>query len=112
MNRFNKLPQFKKEFLKLSKKHPSLSGDLKNIEKLIALNPTGIGVNFATIYHSNKVEIVKARLACRSLINKSIRLVYAYHQGSFVCTHIEIYLKGDKKDNEVRKRIEKYIQNH
>lgn len=109
MSLFNKLPQFEKEFSRLSKKYRSLSEDLKNLEKLITLEPTGIGINFVTVYHSEEVEIIKTRLACRSLRGRSIRVIYAYHRDTFVFVYIEIYFKGDK-ENEDRKRIEGYIK--
>jgi hypothetical protein len=110
MSLFNKLPQFEKEFLRLSKKYQSLSEDLKNLEKLIVLKPRGSGVSFATIYCSNEVVVIKVRLACRSLKGRSIRIIYAYHQNNSTFVYIEIYFKGDK-ENEDRKRIEDYIKN-
>jgi hypothetical protein len=109
MNLFNKLPQFEKEFLKLSKKYRSLPEDLEKLEKLIALEPTGIGTNFVTVHHSEEVKIIKTRLACRSLRGRSIRIVYAYHQKTFTFVYIEIYFKGDK-ENEDRRRVDDYIK--
>jgi hypothetical protein len=109
MSLFNKLAQFEKEFSKLYKKYRSLPEDLKRLEKIIALEPLGIGVNFTTIYHSDAVKIVKARLACASLRGRSIRIIYAYHPKNSAVVYIEIYFKGNKK-NEDRKRIDEYIK--
>ncbi len=109
MSHFNKLPEFEKEFLKLSKKYPSLLEDLKKLEKLIEINPVGLGINFITIHHSQELRVVKTRLACKSLRGRSIRIIYAYHQNTTTFVHIEIYFKGDK-ENEDRERIEWYIK--
>jgi hypothetical protein len=135
MSHFDKLPEFEKEFSKLSKKYPSLAEDLKKFEKLISLKPVGFGVNFVIIHHSEKVnpvreptrdinpratnrqseafsngvKIVKARLACKSLRNRSIRIIYAYHGDTVTFVYIELYFKGDK-ENEDRERIRQYIK--
>lgn len=110
MNHFDRLPEFEKEFSKLSKKYPSLPEDIKKLERLIALKPVGFGTNFVTIHHSPIVKIVKTRLACKSLRNRSIRIIYAYHQDTTTFMHIEIYFKGNK-ENEDRGRIENYLKN-
>jgi|SRR3989344_6142853 len=109
MSRFNRLPEFEKEFSKLSKKYPSLPVDLKKLERLIALKPVGFGTNFVTIHHGSTVKIVKTRLACKSLRNRSIRIIYAYHEHITTFVHIEIYFKGNK-ENEDRGRIEEYLK--
>jgi mRNA-degrading endonuclease RelE of RelBE toxin-antitoxin system len=109
MNRFNKLPEFEKEFSKLSKKYRSLPEDLMKLEKLIELNPVGFGTNFVTIHNSDKAKVVKARLACKSLRDRSIRIIYAYHQDTLTFMHIEMYFKGDKA-NENRERINEYVK--
>lgn len=109
MSHFNYLPEFEKEFKKLEKKYPSLSEDIKRFEKIIELNSIGIGKNFVTIHHSRDIKIVKARLACKSLRNNSMRIVYAYENSSVTFVYIEIYFKGNK-ENENRNRIEEYIK--
>lgn len=110
MNHFKQLPEFEKEFSKLSSKYRSLPEDLKKLEKLITLNPVGLGTNFVTIYSSLEVKIVKTRLACKSLKKRSIRLIYAYHENVTTFVYIEVYFKGDK-ENEDRERIEQYLKN-
>lgn len=109
MNHFNQLPEFEKEFSKLSKKYQSLPEDLKKLEKLIGINPVGMGTNFVTIHHSSKVKIIKTRLACKSLRDRSLRLVYAYHNDTVTFVYIELYFKGDK-ENEDRERIMRYVK--
>jgi len=109
MNHFNQLPEFTKEFLKLSSKYPSLPDDLERLEKLLLINPVGLGTNFVTIHHEPEVKIVKTRLACKSLRDRSIRIVYAYHENLLTFMYIEIYFKGDK-ENEDRERIKQYLK--
>lgn len=108
MSRFNQLPEFEKDFKRLSKKYPSLSEDLNRLEKLIEINPVGMGVNFTIIQHHNFVRIVKARLACKSLKDRSIRIIYAHHGDTATFMYIEMYFKGDK-ENEDRERIRVYL---
>lgn len=110
MSHFNRLAEFEKEFSKLAKKYRSLPDDLEKLERLITLNPVGLGANFMIIHDVNAVKIVKARLACKSLRARSIRIIYAYHHNTLTFVHIEIYFKGDKA-NEDRERIADYIKN-
>jgi mRNA-degrading endonuclease RelE of RelBE toxin-antitoxin system len=110
MSLFNQLPEFEKEFFKLSKKYPSLTEDLRKFEKLVGINPIGMGKNFTTIHHSEKVKIVKTRLSCKSLRDRSIRMIYAYHDDTITFVYIEIYFKGEK-ENEDRDRIKEYLTN-
>ena len=108
MSHFNALPEFEREFKKLSKKYPSLGEDLKNLEVVLCNYPTGIGNNFIVTHFDTSIKIIKARLSCRSLRNRSMRVMYAYHDDSFEFMYIEIYFKGDK-DNEDKKRIKEYL---
>jgi len=110
MSHFSQLPEFEKEFSKLSKKYPSLAEDLKKFEKILAVNPVGFGLNFVTMHHTEELRIVKARLACKSLRDRSIRIIYAHHKDALTFMYIEMYFKGDK-ENEDRTRIEKYLRN-
>lgn len=109
MSHFNQLPEFEKELKRLEKKYPSLSDDLKRFEGIIELNPVGIGTNFVTVHHSSNLKIVKARLACKSLRDRSMRIIYAYHNDAVTFVYIEIYFKGDK-ENENRERIKNYLK--
>lgn len=109
MSRFDRLPEFEKEFAKLHKKYRSLDDDLSRFESVLKLMPTGIGKSFTIIHSSAGVIIVKARLACKALRDQSLRVVYAYHDDIISFVHIEIYFKGDK-ENEDRYRIKEYIE--
>ena len=83
MSHFSRTSEFEREFSKLSKKYRSLSEDL--------------------------IKIVKTRLACKSLRNRSIRIIYAYKESTVTFVYIEIYFKGDK-ENEDRERINLYLK--
>lgn len=109
MNHFNQLPEFQKELKKLGSKYPSLSNDLKKFEVILSTYPMGIGKNFDIIYFSETIKIVKARLACKSLRGRSIRVIYAYHNDTATFVYIELYFKGDK-ENEDRERIKYYLK--
>ena len=110
MNHSNKLPEFEKEFDRLLKKYRSLSEDLKSFEKVIFNMPTGFGKNFTIMRSDENLKIVKARLMCKSLRNRDIRIIYAYHQNTLTFMYIEMYFKGDK-ENEDRERIKRYLKN-
>jgi len=111
MNHFKRLAEFEKEFSKLAKKYSSLPQDLEKLERLLStIGPVGLGANFVTIHNGKDVQIIKTRLACKSLRERSLRVIYAYHQDRVEFMYIEIYYKGDK-ENEDRERIKKYIQN-
>lgn len=111
MNHSNCLPEFEKEFNKLFRRYRSLPEDLKSFEKVIFTMPTGFGKNFTIIYSSEKLKIVKARLMCKSLKNRDIRIIYAYHDSIFEFMYIEIYYKGEK-GNEDRERVKQYLQSY
>ncbi len=110
MNHFNQLPEFEKEFLRLSQKYRSLPEDLEKLKRLIESRPTGSGKNFTIIHSGPEIKIIKNRLTCKSLRNRSIRLIYAYHEKILTFIYIEIYFKGDKA-NEDRTRIKDYLEN-
>lgn len=109
MRNFNQLPEFQKEFKRLGGKYPSLSDDLIKFQGIIQDFPTGIGKNFSVIHDSEKTKIVKARLSCKSLRDRSIRIIYAFNKDIIDFVYIEIYFKGDK-ENEDRERITQYLK--
>ncbi len=110
MSRFERLPEFTREFKKLSKKYRSLEEDLRTFAEVICKFPTGSGKNFTIIHVGKGVKIVKARLACKSLKDRSMRIMYAYHEEIVTFMYIEIYFKGNK-ENEDGNRINEYLKN-
>lgn len=109
MNRFSQSSEFEKELKKLSKKYPSLQQDLADLEDVLVVLPTGSGKNFTIIHHSEQVKLVKTRLACKSLRDRSMRVIYAYHDKTITFVYIELYFKGSK-ENEDRERITEYLK--
>ncbi|OGZ43456.1 MAG: hypothetical protein A3J55_02800 [Candidatus Ryanbacteria bacterium RIFCSPHIGHO2_02_FULL_45_17b] len=110
MNRFDALAEFEKEFKRLFKKYRTLDDDLEKFKKILVTTPTGIGKNFVIVYSSQTVKIVKARMACRALRDRSLRIVYSHIEQEQRFDFIEIYFKGEK-ENEDRERIKEYLKN-
>lgn len=107
MKSFNLGSEFEKELKRLSKKYRSLHDDLENFKKVLLVEPTGIGGNFIIIHVSKEVTIIKARLACRYLHSRDMRIVYGYVKKEQRIDFIELYFKGDK-ENEDYQRIKEY----
>lgn len=109
MTHFNQLPEFQKEFKRLSKKFLSLRSDLTDLEEVIISLPSGSGKNFIILHSSKDLKIIKTRMMCKSLKDRSIRIIYAFHNNTVTFVYIEIYYKGDK-EGENRERIAEYIK--
>lgn len=109
MSSFESLPEFDRELARLSKKYRSLTDDIEMLKKVLVQYPVGMGTNFVTIHHAPTVRIVKARLACKSLRDRSMRIIYAYHGASVTFVWLELYFKG-VKENEDRARIREYLR--
>ena len=109
MKNFNLLPEFRKELKKLSRKYDALNSDLETFKQVLSSSPTGFGKNFIVIHSTEVVKIVKARMACRSLRNRSLRVIYAYVEHEEKIEFIEIYYKGNK-ENEDLGRIKDYLK--
>lgn len=109
MSSFHQLPEFEKEFKRFLKKYPSLAGDIEDVRQVLVDAPTGIGKNFTIIHSSQDVKIVKVRVHCESLRARTIRMIYAYHSDRIEFMYIELYFKGDK-ENEDMKRVANYIK--
>ena len=108
------LPEFEKDFKRLSKKFRTLEEDFKTfintqlnlfhkkgIDNKGVVPIPGIGIPNPKIYKARK-------FACRSLkgrgVDSGIRVIYAYWQEKDKLEFLEIYFKGDK-ENEDRGRI-------
>ena len=109
MKDFNSLPEFRRELRKLSRKYSTLNDDLEIFKEVLSSSPTGFGNSFTAIHSTEVIKIVKARMACRSLRGKSLRVIYAYLERERKVEFIEIYYKGNKK-SEDRNRIKKYLK--
>lgn len=108
------LPEFGRDFKKLSKRFKTLEEDFKTfvdtqlnlfhkqgIDNKGVLPISGLGIPNPKIYKAKK-------FACRSLkgcgVDSGIRVIYAYWEEKDKLEFIEIYFKGDK-ENEDRDRI-------
>jgi mRNA-degrading endonuclease RelE of RelBE toxin-antitoxin system len=108
------LPEFEKDFKRLSKKFRTLEEDFKTfintqlnlfhkkgIDNKGVVPISGIGIPNPKVYKARK-------FACRSLkgrgVDSGIRVIYAYWEEGDKLEFIEIYFKGDK-ENEDRDRI-------
>lgn len=109
MRNFNSLPEFRRELKELYRKYGTLDRDLETFKQVLLSSPTGFGKNFTVIHSTEVVKIVKARMACRSLRNRSLRIIYAYVEHEEKIEFIEIYYKGNK-ENEDWNRIKKYLK--
>lgn len=110
MSNFNALAEFDKEFRRLFKKYKTLDDDFEKFKKVLLATPAGIGKNFVIIHSSSTIKIVKARMACRVLRDRSLRIIYAYCEQEQRIEFIELYFKGEK-ENEDRERIKEYLKN-
>ncbi len=110
MNNFNFLPEFEKEFKRLFKKYKTLRDDLEKFKNVLESCPAGVGKNFIIIHSSETIKIIKARMSCRALCDRSLRVIYGYFQQEEKIVFIEIYFKGEK-ENEDRERIKDYLKN-
>lgn len=113
------LPEFEKDLKKLSKKYKTINEDLDTFIKHFLVHYHKLrGVNWGISRLSNlgirSPRIYKAkRFTCRSLkgthSKSGIRVIYAYFEKGDVIVLMEIYYKGDKK-NEDRRRIRRYCK--
>ena len=111
------LPDFIKDFKKLKKNYPTLKQDLEvfvknqlqlshklDIENSGIVRISGLSISEPKIYKARK-------FACKSLKGRGshsgIRVIHAYFKDDDRIELVEIYFKGDKK-NEDRQRILKY----
>jgi hypothetical protein len=107
---FNELPEFSKEFKRLSKKYLSFPDDLHEFKKIIIVSPLGTGKHFNICHSGGGVKIIKARIFCQYLKGSSrLRIIYSYIISSKTIEFIEIYFKGDKI-NENREWIKEYLK--
>jgi len=119
-NEVRELREFEKDLKKLIKRFRTLKDDLdKFTEKQLRLfHKLGIdnkGIVQISNFGIEYPKVYKARkFACRSLKGRGsasgIRVIYAYFEDEDCVEFIEIYYKGDKK-NEDSERILRYYSN-
>lgn len=109
MKSFKSSPQFEKNFKQLFKKYNTLEGDFEKLKEILIPYPTGVGKNFTIIHAEQECKIVKVRMACRALRDRSLRVIYAYTEAAEQFYFIEIYFKG-KQVNENRGLIKEFLK--
>ena len=108
MKSFDLLPEFEKNFKQLFKKYRTLEDDIEKFKATLLSYPTGVGKNFTIIHSEQTYKIVKARMACRALRDRSLRVIYAYTEESDKFYFIELYFKGEQV-NENRRLIKEFL---
>jgi hypothetical protein len=105
---FTELPEFQRDLKKLKKKFKSLGDDVERLRKILRERPDGIpGKHWNCITKTETMAVYKVRLACASLHEKKIRIIYAYTKEQTRISFIELYFKGGK-ENEDKARIRQY----
>jgi mRNA-degrading endonuclease RelE of RelBE toxin-antitoxin system len=118
-NEVRRLPEFEKDFKKLSKRFKTLDDDIETFinNQLKLTHKQGIdnkGVVYISELNIETPKIYKARkFSCKALkghgVMSGIRIIYAYYKNEDIIEFIEIYFKGDKA-NEDKERIIKYYK--
>lgn len=119
-NEICRLSEFEKDMKKLGKKFKTIEGDLENFIKTelklyhkLRKNIKGIvkisdlGIKYPTIYKATRFA---SRALKGSGSRSGIRVIYAHFEKDDKIELIEIYYKGDKK-NEDRERIKRNYNN-
>ena len=112
---FEELAEYHKDLKQLLKKFRSLTDDISELKKVLAVDPDaappysyrieGLGISTCVI----KVK----KIACRSLkgrgVNSGLRLVYAWFEIEKKIVMVEIYHKNER-EVEDKGRIMKYFR--
>lgn len=101
---FKHTSQFAKDLKRLKKKYKSLDKDLLLFQKVLTNMPEGPGSrNWVELKQHKENKIFKARLSCRYLKKRSLRIVYAYHANTNTIEMIEFIELYHKKYQEREK---------
>lgn len=112
---FDELEEYAWDLKKLQKKYRTLEEDIAIVKKVLTVEPNerppfsfridGLGISTCVI----KVK----KIACKTLkgkgVNSGFRLIYAHYEKEQKIVLVELYLKGDK-ENEDKSRIMKYFK--
>ncbi len=109
MKNFNFLPEFEKNFKRLFRKYKTLEDDFEKFKEILISRPTGVGKNFTIIHSEETCKIVKARMACRALRDRSLRIIYAYSEEKQQFDFIELYFKGEQI-NENKRLVNEFLR--
>ena len=109
MKNFNLSPEFERNFKRLFKKYKTLEDDFEKFKKILVSYPTGVGKNFTIIRSEETCKIVKARMACRALRGRSLRVIYAHLEEKEQFYFIELYPKNEQT-NENKALINEFLR--
>ncbi len=117
---YHETQSFGKEFKKLQRKFRTLPEDFKvaqenAIELFHIKNIDNKCIELIAGFKNDRFQIYKLRkFACKSLkgrgVRSGIRIIYALDSVKMNITFLEIYFKGDGRDNEDKNKIEKFLQ--
>jgi len=107
--RFEQTAAFDKDHKRLEKRFRSLPSDLETLKAALSAQPEGSAKHAAVLTNVGNISIVKIRMACRSLRESSLRVIYAYDKETSEIWLVEVYFKGDK-ETEDRERIRDFLQ--
>ena len=101
------------DFKRLRKKYRSLPNDLELFCKITRKLEAEKGFpacnkNYAALKIADAFSIFKARIACASLKENKLRIVYARHKETIEFIVIELYPKNEK-EREDPERIAAYV---
>lgn len=107
---FEALPEYEKDLKQLLKKYRTLSADIDDVKKVLAVRPDahppfsfrieGLGITTCVI----KVKKIASDSFKGKGVHSGFRLVYAYFEEEQKIVLVELYHKGNK-ENEDRERI-------
>lgn len=109
MESFNLSPEFEKNFKHLSKKYKTLEDDFEKFKEILLKYPAGVGKNFTIIHSESACKIIKARMACRALRDRSLRVIYSYEESNKRFYFIELYFKSEQA-NENKRLISDFLK--
>jgi mRNA-degrading endonuclease RelE of RelBE toxin-antitoxin system len=114
---FEAVPEFPKEFKKLSKKYRSLNEDFEKFQKVLTkklpnhthgtFEISDLGANVKTPMY--KVTHFRSKDFKGKGSRSGFRIIYAHVQDSQKIIFIEIYHKSNKKNHDIG-RIKKYFE--
>ena len=112
------LPEFEKDLKKLLKRYCTLEDDLDNFIRTelnlyhkLSIDNKGIFQIPGIPFHDPKIFKAK-KFACRSLkgrgVQSGIRVIYSYYEKMDKIEMIEIYFKGDKENEDIKRILRHY----
>ena len=107
---FDESDEFTRELKKLKRKYSSLEEDLESLKPILMRYPEGRGEkHWNCLTQAETYSVWKNRLACKTLRNSSLRVIYVYFPQEQKIVFLEIYFKGDK-ENEDKKRLQQFLK--